>query len=429
MISEKIKAIVKKLNYKSFVLFYLLLYAVMPIVPRATSTYLTTYFYMAVVVATFIFSFVACRLKDIKEYSLLMLPFILYSLLTMILSNEPDFLIKGYDALVFIIPVSIGYYLVRHPFNSKIFSVVLIIIFTITCITTIIGCIRNPEAARELASTKTSQDETAIRYDWQNIGGYSFVYSTVLLYPFVILGFKVKRLNIFFTLIFTALVITLAVNTEYTFALMLLLLSIALFLVKKDMSVKKFLILMIVMFFAAYFLRYAVAELLTYIGNALGNEMMTEKMTAVFLGSEAVEKIDDPRDVLYMTSIETFLKNPLFGTFINGGRGSGGHSFILDTFAQMGLVGGALLFWMYRGIYKIFYKPFTNKVGGCFVFWCFFQALILSSINTKMWLNSLCLYAPIMLFAIYQTEEKDESTVDSKHTVRPVRLSAVPKED
>ncbi|MBQ6154066.1 MAG: hypothetical protein IJJ15_09990 [Ruminococcus sp.] len=429
MVLEKIKAFFKKLNYKSYILFYILLYAVMPIVPRATSTYLTTYFYMAIVVATFIFSFVACRLGNIKEYAVLMLPFIIYALLSMVLSHESDWMIAAYESfMVYVFPVSVGYYLARNPFNAKTFAIVLVVVFAFTCMTTIIGCIRNPDAARDLASTKTSQDATAIKYDWQNIGGYSFVYSTVLLYPFVILGFKTKKLNIVFVVIFTVLAYALALYTEYTFALMLLLLSTLLFLIKKDMSIKKFLLLMIFSFLAAYFLRYAVAALLTYIGNLLGNETMTEKMTAIFLGNEAVEQLDDPRDVLYMMSIETFLKNPLFGTFFNGGRGSGGHSQILDTLAQFGLFGGAILYWMYRGIYKVFYKPFTKKVGGCIVFWIFLQTFILSCINTKLWLNNLCLYTPILLYAIYPTEEKDEDTLDRKHTLRPAKLTPLSEE-
>lgn len=430
MVLEKIKAFFKKLNLKSYILIFILLYAIMPIVPRATSRFLTTYFYMAIIVSAFLFTLFVCKLGDIKEYIVLILPFIIYAILSMMISPEKNIVIAIYDALVvYVIPVGIGFYLTKNPFNAKTFAVVIVVAFTITCLTTIIGCIRNPEAARELASTKTSDDASKVSYDWQNIGGYSFVYSAVLFYPFVILGFKTKKLNIIFVLIFTALAIALALYTEYTFALMLLLLSSLLFFIRKNISIKKFLLLMIVAFLAAYFLRYAVAALLTYIGNMLGNEMMTEKMTALFLGNEAMEQLDDPRDVLYLMSIETFLKNPIFGTYLSGGKGMGGHSHILDTLAQMGAVGGALLIWMYSGIYKTFYKLFTKKTGGYIVFWIFLQTLILSLINTKMWLNNLCLFTPIMLYAIYPTEEKYEDTVDRQHSFRPVRLSDLPKKD
>ena len=426
---EKIKAFFKKLNYKSFILVFFLLYAVMPIVPRATSSFLTTYFYMVIVVAAFLFTFFTCRLGRIKEYFFLMLPFVAYSLITMTVSKEDTVLMAGYYALLFVVPVSIGYYLCTHEFYADLYAVVLILAFTVTVITTIIGCIMNPDAARALASADSASDPTTMKYAWLNLGGYSFVYSAVLFYPFVILGFKMKKLNIVFVVIFVVLAFALAVYTEYTFALMLLMISSLLFFVRRTMSVKRFIILMLAAVAAAVLLRYLIAELLTYIGNMIGNATMTEKMTAIFLGREAVENLDDPRDALYMLSIKTFLKNPLFGVYPDVYRNVGGHSFILDNLAQYGLVGGILTFFMYRGIYRIFYKPFVQKIGGCFVFWLFLQPIILSTLNTKMWLDNLCLFAPIMLFAIYQSEEKNEDTLDRKYPFRPARLAAVSKKD
>ena len=104
-------------------------------------------------------------------------------------------LYTGYQVLLFLLPACIGFYLATHRFFVDFFAVFLILAVCVTCMTTIIGCIAHPDAARVLATTKSSQDPLAILYEMQNIGGYGFVYSTVLLYPFVILAYKMKKLH------------------------------------------------------------------------------------------------------------------------------------------------------------------------------------------------------------------------------------------
>ena len=128
---------------------------------------------------------------------------------------------------------------------------------------------------------------------------------------------------------------------------------------------------------------------------------MVDKINAIFLGKDAVEGFDDDRSALYMLSIESFLKNPLFGSLPSGNALTGGHSFILDNLARFGLVGGGLMIFMYRGIWRVFFRPLKGQPGYCLVFWAFVQPILLSSINTGMWLENLCLYPPILLCYIY----------------------------
>ena len=90
---------------------------------------------------------------------------------------------------------------------------------------------------------------------------------------------------------------------------------------------------------------------------------------------------------------------------------TGGHSFILDSLAHYGLVGAAILFFMYRAIYNEFYRPFSDKAGYGFVIYSFLMPLGLSVVNTGMWQQNLCVFMPMFLMAIYGKEFAPESAI------------------
>ena len=404
MYLDKIKSFFKKLNYKSFVLIFLLFFGIMPIIPRAVSTYLTTYSYMALVVAVVLFTIIACRVANVRTFIAFSLPFILYQLFVLLFNHSDDVLLAGYQVLLFLMPAFIGYYLVTHPFYSQVYTSVIVIAYLVTGITTVIGCTKYPDAARILATTASSQDPIAVMYSWMNIGGYGFVYSMVLLYPFVVLAFKMKRLRLIPMILITVVMFVTVISAEYTYAFMLMMITALMLILPRDISIKRFILLMLVFTLAVFLFRTTVAAIISAIGDYLGNSTMTDKINVIFLGKESVEGFDDDRGALYMLSIESFLKNPLFGSLPSGNALTGGHSFILDNLARFGLVGGGLMIFMYRGIWRVFFRPLKGQPGYCLVFWAFVQPILLSSINTGMWLENLCLYPPILLCYIYGNE-------------------------
>ncbi len=401
MYLDKVKQFFKKLNFKSFVLIFLLFFGIMPIIPRAVSTYLTTYSYMALVVAVVLFTIVACRIANVRDFILFSLPFILYQLIVLLFNRSDEILLAGYQVLLFLMPAFIGYYLVTHPFYSQVYTSVIVIAYLITGITTIIGCMKYPNAARVLATTASSQDPTAVLYDWNNIGGYQFVYSMVLLYPFVILAFKMKRLHIIPTVIITVIAYSVVITASYSYAFILLMVSTLLFFIPRNITLKRFVLLTLLFVLIAILFRTTVAAIMSSLGEYLGNSTMTDKINAIFLGKDAIEGFDDNRGELYMLSIKAFLNNPLFGNFFTGRNLTGGHSFILDNLGNFGLIGGGVMLFMYRGIFRTFVKPLKDQAGYCFVLWAFIQPFILSTINTGMWLDNLCLFTPIILCFIY----------------------------
>ena len=404
MYLDKIKTFFKKLNYKSFILIVLLLFGITPIIQRAVSAYLTTYSYMLLVVAVVLFTIIACRIAHIREFVLFLLPFILYQVIVLLHNRSDDILLAGYQVLLFMLPVLVGYYLVTHNFFAGLYTCVIVIAVVITGITTIIGCVNYPEAARTLATTKTSQDPLAVLYEWNNIGGYRFVYSTVLLFPFVILAFKLKKLHIVPTILFTVLAFTIAITTEYTYAFVLLMMSTAMLFIPRGIAVKKFILLIFVCVLGVLLFRTTIGAIINNVGEHVGESTIIDKLKVLFLGKEAVAGFSDDRDELYRLSFNTFLRNPLFGNLFSESQKTGGHSFILDNLANYGLLGAGLMVFMYRGIYRVFIRPLKNQTGYCLLLWTLFQPIFLSTINTAMWLDNLCLYTPIVLCAIYGQE-------------------------
>ena len=375
------------LTIKNIIFLFIVIYSVSPFVSQITSRFATTYAYMLMVVAMVALVFGTCRLNNIHRLVFLITPFVLFELLETFTTDEKNILL------------TIG--------------------GTITCSgnTMVLksrlcgGRIRNPGAARTLATTATSQDPIAVYYNYQNIGGYTFVYSAVLLYPALIIAFKRRRFHLAVSLIGTIMLLMVSAKSAYALSLTLLIMTTTLYFIKRDLSRDGFIKLAFGLLIAIAFFSSVIVALLTYIGNMTGNEEMTEKMVAIFSGKDALEGLEDKRSTLYWFSFRLFLRNPVFGTMPTGYHITGGHSFILDSLAHYGLVGAAILFFMYRAIYNEFYRPFSDKAGYGFVIYSFLMPLGLSVVNTGMWQQNLCVFMPMFLMAIYGKEFAPESAI------------------
>lgn len=404
MYLEKIKNFLKKLNYRAPFFLFILLMTMTAIVPRLTSMYLTTYFYMSIVIITILFTFITCKINHAREYLLLLLPFIVFELLVILSRHNEDVLLAGYQVLLFLLPVCIGFYIVTHVCFSEFYTGVLCVITLVTCITTGIGCINNPSASRTLASTETSQDVTAILYDLQNIGGFNFVYCVVLMVPFLILALKMNKLHISVFLGIIAILIFLLIQVEYTFAILLVMISMLTIFFKRDMGIKQFFLTILGFLAIVLVFRVAIGTFLSNFASSLGIQQVADKISALFLGKDSVDHFDDDRGALYMKSIQMFFNHPVFGSLTGASRKTGGHSFILDNLALYGITGGIPIVLMYAGIYKTFYHPLKDQPYYAIVFWAFLQPIVLSCLNPGMWLENLCMFAPMILCTIYGKE-------------------------
>ncbi len=410
-----------RLNARFCLLALILAYSTAPIVSRAISDYLTTYAYMLVAVLAFFLIIFSRRMPSINHYVSVLAPFILYQLLTY-LTKTDSIIMWGYGVLLFLLPVAVSYYVLYErrdylPGLSKALRILLII----TLITTVIGLIRFPQASRILATIEDTDDAMFITYNWNNIGGYEFIYTLVLLYPLVILAYKQKKLSTAVMVLLAVAIGSVIVLSEYTTALLLFLLSSCLLLVKRDLTTRNLIFFAIAGVLALTLFSNLFSDFLLWLADLFDSETLQERLTALAGGQTGLENSESDRIFLYEKSLETFFTHPILGTMFSGGGGSGGHSQTLDTLAIYGTVGGALMVWMYKHIYTFFLKPFSQEKGFGYVVWFFVQTLMLSTVNTSFWLEVLALYGPLILYAIYrQGEDTNENTVDRQHADRPL---------
>ncbi|MBO4693994.1 MAG: hypothetical protein J5659_06375 [Clostridia bacterium] len=397
----------KVLNPITAATIIVIMYMTMPILSVFVSAYITTYAYMLLALFLMCFILLSGGISRLSSIIYVLFPFMIHVLCTYF-TSESSTLLWGYQSMLFLLPVIIGYYYFYHkPENAYLLTIIVVFSLAVTVITTIVGLIQFPFAARTLATISESDDPENIKYAWHNIGGYDFIYTSVLLYPVIILSYKLKKIKLPVFLIIATALFALIVLSEYATALILFLLSSLLYLVGKNIGARQLLMLGVLFFLVIFFLWPIISNLFLWLADIFNSDVLKERLTALAGGITGLENSESKRIELYEKSIQGFLSSPIFGKMMGSEMLSGGHSFILDSLANYGIIGGAALFFAYKTIYKCFFKPFNNCKDFGFVLWAFAQAIILSIINTGMWLNVLTLFIPVLLSFIYNLNSED----------------------
>lgn len=405
----------KALNPITLATIIVIIYTTMPILSVFISVYATTYAYMLLSAFLIVFIVLSGGIRRMSAIIYLTAPLLIYIVLTYAMHGD-SILLWGYQNMLFILPVIVGYYFLYYrPENKSIFTGVIVLALLVTAVTTIIGLIRFPFAARTLATIAESDDPEIIKYSWLNIGGYDFVYIVVLLYPILILAHKLKKIKAITFWIAVVLIFTLVVLSEYTTALILITLSSVLYFMGKNLTARQLLLLGISFFILLFFLWPVFSKFLLWVAGLFNSETLNERLTALAGGITGLENAESNRLALYRTSLEGFMSSPVFGRILGAETTNGGHSFILDSLANYGIIGGIVLVISYRNIYKTFFKPFSSEQSYGFVLWAFTQTVILSLVNTGMWLNVIAFFIPVILSVIYElkSEETHENSLDN----------------
>ena len=392
----------------------ILAYTVTAIVPRWMSTYLSTYFYMLVVVLC-IFLVVILRGKSsLNEYIILIIPFLLWKLLVFF-ATKPSLIDWGYTSLLDFTPIILGLFITKRLdySQSRYFSIVLILLIVVTMLTTYIGNEANPNAARYMATVADPNEAEYVKYNLLNIGGFEFIYTIVLLYPILIYAYKLGKINLFLTLVFAVFELLVIVESEYTIAFLLWLISTPFLFFNRNFKARYLIIVGVFTAFVLFFLSSAISQGLRALAEIVPSKDIAQRLEALAGGESALQEFDDNRLELYLLSINTFLSHPLFGALTSGG---GGHSFILENLARFGLVGAVIFVTLYAVIFKKFFLPYKNAKGYGYIVWVFVQTLILSTFNPGMWLYVLCLYVPVLLKFI-TGGEAHESALGSQYGI------------
>lgn len=391
------------------VLGLIILYSIMPIVSQLFSDFLTTYAYMIILFGAVLFVMFLHGTKSLAESILILIPFVLWMVLELFTKNQ-SIILWGYSSMAMLAPLLFGMLLMKEsgPKVVRFLVIVLAIAVLITVLSTIIGSIFYPEASRYLATVEKSDDPKLQFFNRINIGGYDFVYTAILLYPAAVFAYKQKKLHLVFAVIAAVLMLFLTLNSGYTIAFLLWLATTAMLFFPRNLSKRWVLILLIVTIVVVVFFLPFFSPGIKAVAKRVDNEDISYRLTALADGSEGLRSSDDDRIALYEKSWKAFLKSPLFGNILGTGGKDGGHSFLLDFAAQYGLIGIVLLVVMYRFIFVHFCKPFERTPGYGYILWMFLQTLILSAVNTGMWINLLCWWIPLSVTAILQTSKKED---------------------
>ena len=407
-----------KVSLFGILIAFIIIYTVTPIVPQIVSDYLSTYAYMLLVLLVFAVLFLSGGMENLLSYLLFLLPLILLEALSF--SRSADTLLWGYQVLLALLPMLLGYYLVKKkPTFTPFLQKALLLVLLITLLTTCIGLIRYPLASRTLATIESSDSAVLRLYNYNNIGGYDFVYYIVLLYPVLILAHKQKKVGRFVMILGAVAAVTLSLLSEYTTAFLLVLLSSVFLLFRRNLTIKRILLYSFLGLLLFTLLGSLFSRFLVWLSNTVQSEEMAYRLYDLSKGWGGLENSEDARLPLYLKSLSSFLEAPLFGSLLSRTKGVGGHSFFLDSLVHYGLFGGAILFLIYRKIYRTFFLPYQKQPTFGYVFWIFLQTLILSLINPGMWLWVLCFFVPLFLTAIYGTDEAPLANPAEQPEVQP----------
>ena len=404
---------IQKADNKPDLIEYLFLlviaYNIAPIVSRAISVSLTTYFYLGVLLVAIFFVIARNKGERLEKYLAFLIPFIIWKVYIFFATSQ-QLTTWAYSVFLDFAPPLIGIYIVcERKKKVDVFAWTIIALLLITAITSIIFLADDTDAARYLATVADSNEEKAVEYNWKNIGGYEFTYILTPCYPILIFAAKKKKIHPVLAAVFSVLILVYIFYAEYTIALLFFLLSSVLWFMKKDLKKKDLYIILIVAIIIVVFFYGVLTVFFEWLADTVDSETMSERLRALAGGEEGLEISEDNRLELYRTSLNTFLGSPLFGTVFEGGS-IGFHSFILDFLATYGLIGGAILFGIYYNIYKNLYYRYKKRSGYGYVIWVFVQVILLSVINAGMQLFFLGLVAPALLKFVFDGD-KDEDTL------------------
>ncbi len=227
-------------------------------------------------------------------------------------------------------------------------ALISMVAYILGSIQTIVGLARYPTASRELASSLGSMQHT---YELLGIGGFGFVYGAVFICIgalFHVFGRAQSTTRLFrlVAIVTVAATFTMFIRASYTIAIMLAFLGGTCAVLVRNRRAATFAGAGLV--FLALVPRESIGKCLMGIaGLFAANEVLSTKfkdLALVFLGETGQQT--SYRLSLYMSSLEAFVNNPLFGLYgpLAGNGSVGGHSGWLDLLAYYGLFSAVPVF-------------------------------------------------------------------------------------
>ena len=308
----------------------------------------------------------------------------------------------GVDIFLFlkmIIWSIVGWYVVQSE-NKKLAVIILLAIiafYVVTSVTTLIGSNIYPGICRALTNSRDRTDDVVSFAAKMNIGGFSFVYSVVLLIPIGIYIIRNKLLNRIIVIALLVPIIMMILSAGFTTAILFTIVSIVLFLLPRGFSTKQFICGAIIGLIVSYPMLDWLGSVMMDISDNVERDNISQRLYdigATMRGETTSQNSDfDHRVELWALDFKLFMQNPLLGS-----SDSGGHSFILDEMSKHGLFGIIFIIIEYVSIFKMFIKPYKNTLAFGYIVFTFVLQIGLSILNPVISHVVFVLVVPLTVF-------------------------------
>ena len=279
-----------------------------------------------------------------------------------------------YLILQWIVWPFIGYFIIENLSikSQKITFWSFLTCFVITSITTVYGCNMFPAAARSLANGNfvVENADLVAMYKGMNIGDFQFVYTLVLVIPLVLCACHNYLTEKIIGYLILSLLLYTIYKTQYTTALLLSIAAVLFLIIPATHNSRRPAVLLTSFIVIAVIAAPLFSGVLQLVSSAFQGDVLTERLSELSM-SMSGQDLDESTDFgtrlyLWELSLSTFLKYFFTGVYFITDRSQaylyiGGHSFILDTLARLGVMGLLLLWWMFRTLYRIYIKPYSQR--------------------------------------------------------------------
>lgn len=330
----------------------------------STYNYIFFAFFIGAVSLCFIYAFVS--VKNIKvEYNALV-PVLLYMAVFLLFVLLDFHTASRHIRISFTFWGTLMVYFFTSPFpdSQKRLSFLFLSMLFITTVTSTIGVILNPSAARTLAyASNDIQEDIVVRL--LNIGGIAFFQGLAICSPILVTFFKNNKYK-WFSLIAIIIIFISLLFASFAISLLMLCVAVLLSLLsnsKSQSTIQKFGIGILVLLLIAV---VPWSNLFYFLSDIMPNDSISVRFASIassladgFAGGNL-----DSRLQTYVTSLNTFLENPLgvgpHYTFVTMENGIGYHSQFFDDLARYGIFAIAFYVAFFFGYYKLLLQQWSK---------------------------------------------------------------------
>lgn len=289
------------------------------------------------------------------------------------------------------------YYQDADSTTQKYIIYILLIDYLFLSLNTIKQLNDNPYLSRILA--------TADAEYVSNVGGYSFIYSTITFILYFLNNLTKKRRIILSSILILLFLYTLY-KGSFTISYIILILSIVLFVVLKLYNKKKILTIFLLISVIIFSFSYVTPNILKYVANHNGANyeirMRANEMLNFYSGKNIDGTDINSRFIRYKMSLESFNENILYGNF--GSKPVGGHSSWLDLLGLFGLLSLSFFVFQFK-FFKCVCKKIRKDDIPLYIS-ILFSYILQGLINTVLFFNTF-LYMFLLVPLLLTNNEED----------------------